>query len=118
MRGLRYFEVERSRDLRRDAPSAEAKHWARLRARRLAGLKFARQENIGTYFVYFVCREKRLIVEVDGATHSTPEELARDARRDAFLRAERYRILRVTNDDVFNNLEGVCETILAALEEE
>ncbi|MGO8737721.1 endonuclease domain-containing protein [Rhodoblastus sp.] len=89
-----------------------------MRARRLAGLKFVRQENIGPYFVDFICREKRLIVEVDGATHSTPEERARDARRDSFLRAERYRVLRVTNDDVFHNLEGVCETILAALENE
>ncbi len=59
----------------------------------------------------FVCREEKLIVEVDGATHSTPEEIAYDARRESFLRDLGHRILRVTNDDVFNNLDGVCVTI-------
>ncbi len=66
-------------------------------------------------FVDFVCRERRLIVEVDGATHSTREELAHDARRQQFLTEARYRILRATNDEAFNNLDGVCETIFLAL---
>jgi very-short-patch-repair endonuclease len=83
----------------------------------LCGLKFVRQENIGPWFADFLCREKRLIVEVDGATHSTPAELLSDARREAFFRAEGYRILRVSNDDVFNNIDGVCDTILAFLDQ-
>jgi very-short-patch-repair endonuclease len=116
MRGLRLFETERSRALRRASTSAEAKLWTKLRRRSLCGLKFVRQDNIGPYFVDFLCREKRLIVEVDGATHSTPAEVASDARREAFFRARDYRILRVSNDDVFNNLDGVCETILAFLD--
>ena len=89
--------------------------WDKLRGRRLAGFKFVRQESIGPFYADFVCREEKLIVEVDGATHSTPEEVACDARRESFLRNFGYRILRVTNDDVFNNLDGVCETILAVL---
>ena len=116
MRGLRFFETERSRELRRASTSAENKLWAKLRARRLGGLKFVRQENIGPYFADFLCRERRLIVEVDGATHSTPAEVVSDARREAFFRAEGYRILRVTNDDVFHNIEGVCATIVAFLD--
>ncbi|MBB4196927.1 very-short-patch-repair endonuclease [Rhodoblastus sphagnicola] len=83
--------------------------------RRLAGFKFVRQENIGPYFADFLCREHRLIVEIDGATHSTDDEIASDRRREAFLREKGFRLLRVTNDDVFNNLDGVCETILAVL---
>ena len=115
MRGLRLHETFRGRALRRAQTPAEARLWSKLRGRRLAGFKFVRQESIGPYFADFICRERRLIVEVDGATHSTDEELARDARRTRFLEEEGYRVLRVTNDEVFNNLEGVCETILFAL---
>jgi len=116
MRGLRLHETNRSRDLRKNQTSAEQQLWRKLRGRNLAGYKFVRQEPIGPYFADFVCREHRLIVEVDGATHSTNEELAHDARRDCFLREAGFRTLRVTNDEVFNNLDGACETILAALQ--
>ena len=115
MRGLRLTETKRSRALRAVQTDAETKLWNELRGRRLAGFKFVRQEAIGPFYADFVCREEKLIVEVDGATHATPEEIAYDARRESFLRDLGYRILRVTNDDVFNNLDGVCETILAVL---
>jgi very-short-patch-repair endonuclease len=116
MRGLRLHERNRSRDLRKNQTPAEQKLWRELRGRNLAGYKFVRQEPIGPYFADFVCREYKLIVEVDGATHSTDEELARDANRERGLREAGYRVLRVTNDEVFNNLDGICETILAALQ--
>jgi very-short-patch-repair endonuclease len=116
MRGLRIHEVKRARGLRRAETSAEAKLWARLRARRLKGFKFVRQEPIGPYFVDFVCREEKLIVEVDGATHSTAEEIAADARRASFLADAGYRIMRVTNADVSDGIEAETETILAAIE--
>ena len=115
MRGLRLFERNRGRDLRCGQTPAEQKLWRKLRGRQLGECKFVRQERIGPFFADFVCRESRLIVEVDGATHSTEEELAYDARREKFLAQAGYRILRVTNDEVFNNLDGVCETIFLAL---
>ena len=52
-----------------------------------------------------------MVVEVDGATHSTDEQIARDAARSAALTAQGYDVLRVTNDDIFHNLGGVLETI-------
>jgi very-short-patch-repair endonuclease len=116
MRGLRLLERNRSRDLRRGQTPAEQKLWRKLRGRQLGEYKFVRQEPIGPYFVDFVCREQRLIVEVDGATHSTDEELAYDARREKFLAGEGYRVLRVSNDEVFSNLDDVCETIFMALQ--
>ena len=116
MRGLRIPETRRARALRAAQPSAEAKLWSRLRARRLNGFKFVRQEPIGPYFADFCCREQMLIVEVDGATHSKDEEIARDARRETLLRAHGYRILRVLNADVYDNLDSVLETIRATLE--
>jgi Protein of unknown function (DUF559) len=63
------------------------------------------------YIVDFACLEARLIVEVDGATHSSDREIAYDRKRDAVLRADGFAVLRATNDDVFNNLEGVLETV-------
>ena len=116
MRGLRSPETDRSRALRRDQSEAERLLWRRLRGRGVGGFKFVRQAPIGPFFADFACREAKLAVEVDGATHSTDDEARRDARREQFLRAQGYRIARVANDDVYRNLDGVIETILAALE--
>lgn len=116
MRGSRLHETFFSRELRKARTSAEQRLWAKLRNRRLGGYKFVRQEPIGPYFVDFVCRKQALIVEVDGATHSTDDEIAYDIRRESFLHETGFRIVRVTNEDIFANLDGVCETILAAVE--
>ena len=96
--------------------SAEARLWSKLRNRGLAGHKFVRQEPIGPYFADFLCRERALIVEVDGATQSTEEELAQDARRSRFLEEKGYTVLRVLNTEVMTELDGVLETIFLALE--
>ena len=87
LRGLRISETRRARGLRRAQTPTEARLWSELRNRGLAGHKFVRQEPIGPYFADFLCRERALIVEVDGATHSTDEELAHDTRRTRFLKA-------------------------------
>jgi very-short-patch-repair endonuclease len=115
MRGLRLIETHRSRALRRTAPAAERLVWRLLSNRGLGGFKFVRQEPIGPYFADFACREAKLAVEIDGATHSTAEELAHDARRSAFLAKQNYRVLRFTNEQVFENVEAVGEAILEAL---
>ena len=116
MRGLRIPETRRARELRADAPSAEAKLWQCIRGRKLNGFKFVRQERVGPYYADFACRSEMLAVEIDGATHSTQAELSRDARRSAFIEDQGYRIIRITNAGVFDNLTGVLETILASLE--
>jgi very-short-patch-repair endonuclease len=67
-------KLTRARELRRDAPIAERKLWEQLRNRNLDGLKFVRQEPIGPYVADFVCRDIKLVVEVDGGTHSTEHE--------------------------------------------
>jgi len=115
MRGLRFVETQRARALRRDAPGAERLLWGRLRNRRLAGMKFVRQESVGPYFADFACGDAKLVVEIDGATHSTEEEIAHDARRTSFLADTGYRVIRFTNAQVFENAEAVEAAILAAL---
>ena len=59
-----------------------------------------------------------MIVEVDGATHGDDAEVAHDARRTAVLEAQGWRVLRVNNEDVFRNLNAVCDAIVWALEEQ
>ena len=99
----------------RNAPSeAEALVWRTLRNRGL-GVKFRRQVPIGPYVVDFVCLEQRLIVENDGPMHDDDERKARDARRDAFLTAEGFRILRLPDDLVRGSTELAIQRIRAAL---
>jgi very-short-patch-repair endonuclease len=76
------------------------------------GHKFVRQEPIAGYVCDFVCRESRLVVEVDGGQHS---ESAADAIRDRRLVEEGYMVLRFWNNDVLGNIEGVLVTIQAEL---
>jgi very-short-patch-repair endonuclease len=109
--------TRRARDMRREMTNAERKVWAALRGHRLEGLQFRRQQPCGPYIADFLCYAARLVVEVDGATHSTPEELARDARRDAWFADNGFEVLRVTNAEVYCEFDGVVETIrLRAME--
>jgi hypothetical protein len=61
--------------------------------------------------------DARPVVEVDGATHSTAEEIVRDATRSAAPSEQGFAILRFTNEDVFRNLDGGLETVRARLKE-
>jgi very-short-patch-repair endonuclease len=115
MRGPDRKSVPIERKLRNTQTDAERKLWFELRDRRLGGFKFVRQEAIGPYIVDFICREQKLIVEVDGGQHA---ESAKDVVRDAYLTREGYRVMRFWNNDVLRNREGVLETILAALQAE
>ena len=70
---------------------------------------------MGSYFADFACRSERLIVEVDGATHSTEAEIANDRARTAELGRQGYRILRITNDEVLHGMDEVLTLIRGAL---
>jgi len=106
----------RVRRLRHQQTKAESLLWSVLRDRRLEGFKFRRQVLIANYIVDFLCRRAKLIVEVDGATHSSSEELAYDRRRELFLSRLGYRVLRVGNDDIYENMTGVLSAVLESLE--
>ena len=112
MRGPDRHKVRVERKLRGAQTDAERKIWFALRDRRLGGFKFVRQEAIGPYVAHFVCREKRLIIELDGGQHA---DNPRDVIRDAYLMQEGYRVLRFWNNDVLSNRDGVLLTILDAL---
>ena len=64
----------------------------------------------------FAEKTNRLLIEIDGSQHSEPEGLTKDAKRDLYLRNNRYNVLRVWNVDVDINMSGVIDTILLALQ--
>jgi very-short-patch-repair endonuclease len=103
-------QLEFARQLRSKQTDTESLLWSRLRAHRLFGLKFRRQQPIGVYVVDFLCPEKRLIVELDGGQHQ--ERAGYDVVRDTWLESEGYIVLRYWNNEVMGNLEGVLEDIV------
>ena len=102
-----------ARRLRKTMTDAEQALWRNLRDRQVEGCRFRRQVPIGRYIVDFACLERRLIVEVDGGQHEVNQ--ADDAVRDAWLKKEGYRVLRLWNNDVLSNREGVLQKIAEAL---
>jgi very-short-patch-repair endonuclease len=101
---------ERARQLRKDATGPEQVLWSVLCHKQLNGLKFRRQHPIEPYIVDFYCSEAKLVVELDGESHD--ERQAYDQKRTEFLNGLGLREMRVTNDEVLGNLEGVAEAIL------
>ena len=102
-----------ARRMRHSPTDAEMRLWRNLRAGRLAGYKFRRQQLIGRYIVDFVCFEERLVIEVDGGQHLDAQ--LSDALRTNWLESEDFRVLRFWNDDVLLRTHLVLEAILNAL---
>ena len=106
-----------SKELRQNQTPAEEILWYYLRKKQLGGLKFRRQEAFGNYILDFVCYEKKLVIELDGGGHLETEQTEHDKSRDKFIMNNGFRVLRVFNNDVFNNIEGVIEEILRLIEQ-
>jgi very-short-patch-repair endonuclease len=79
-------------------------------------LKSVRQAAVGAYFVDFLCRERKMAVEVDGGTHGAKAEITYDAARAAELARLGYRVFRVSNRDVLDNIEPVLDALVAFVE--
>jgi very-short-patch-repair endonuclease len=91
---------------------AEVIHWDQLRDRRFHKLKFRRQHPLGQYIVDFYCAEQSLVVEVDGGIHAS--QLEYDTERTEQLMAKGYRVIRVTNKEINNDLVEVLKKIKVA----
>ena len=103
-----------ARKLRREMTHAESIMWRALRASRFNGLKFRRQVPIGPYVADFLSVQHRLIVELDGRPHDSEQQKAHEAKRDAYLRAKGYRVLRFSNDLII----GGCDIALQRIADE
>ena len=113
-KGLGPFKA-RARQLRTAQSNAEARLGQALRGRRLAHYKFRRQHPVDRYIVDFVALDSKLIIEVDGATHSTHSELEHDSQRTRVLESFGFHVIRVNNLDIYSNLKGVLEMICDTL---
>ncbi len=100
-----------SRKLRKTHNPWETKLWQYLRAGRFCNLKFKRQVQIGQYIFDFSCREKMLLIELDGGQHSESNISARDIVKQNFAINQGYKVLRFLNNDIDKNINGVLETI-------
>ncbi len=113
-----HIDIQRdhARTMRKNMTGAERKLWSALKGRALSGYRFNRQVELGPYIVDFLCREKKLIVEVDGVTHGDGHEVIADKRRAEFLETGGYLVFRAWNIDIYNNLDGVLDGLLQVLE--
>jgi very-short-patch-repair endonuclease len=105
--------LEKARELRKQQTPAEAILWECLRDRQLLNAKFRRQHNIGQIIADFYCHEAKLIIEVDGGIHSTQRD--RDQIRDEWANAQGLTVLRLTNDEILENIEQALKKIATYL---
>jgi very-short-patch-repair endonuclease len=105
-------EHEFVKSLRQNMTDAESLLWRHLRAHRLGGVKFRRQQAIGPYVVDFVHFGARVVVEADGGQHN--ESLA-DKQRDSWLKAQGFRVMRFWNNDILTKTAAVLEAVMAAV---
>ncbi len=103
--------------LRQHLTKPEAILWRMLKGRRIAGARFRRQHPIGPYVADFACVELALVIEVDGASHDGSDQRRHDTLRTARLAGLGWRVVRIRNDDVLRNLEGVWATVQRAVRE-
>jgi very-short-patch-repair endonuclease len=109
-------EQEKRRQLRKVMAPAEVRVWSRMRAKQL-NYKFRRQHSVGAYVLDFYCPEIKLAIEIDGDTHSGMSAHQYDCQRQRFIESFGVRFLRFTNSQIYENLDGVIEQILAIAEQ-
>jgi len=107
-------KAQRARELRQNMTPAEKRLWDVLRANRLQGWHFRRQQIIDGFIVDFYCHKAGLVIEVDGQVHKNLQQA--DAEREVALTRRGLRVIRFTNQQAMSNLENVCEEILATLD--
>ena len=113
---LRYQPVSNeklkvARDLRKAMTEAEKVFWAVVRNRKLDGLKFRRQQPIHGFIADFYCPERNLVVEIDGTSHDGNDKNAYDVERTQILEGHRIRVIRLKNEEVLVNLQGVIKRL-------
>jgi len=113
----RVLEMPKRRMLRNNTPLAENILWYKLSKRQLNGHRFRRQYSIDRYVVDFYCPILKIAIEIDGYSHFNDEAMVYDQERREFIESLGIKVLRFTNREVYEDLEGVLASIAHILEE-
>lgn len=98
---------QNARFLRKNMTNQERKIWSILKNRNFYGFRFLRQFQIGNYIVDFVCRSKKIIIEIDGGQHNHEDDIEYDKNRTKYMNLLGYKVIRFWNNDIDKNIEGV-----------
>jgi len=112
------MSVRQARSLRKNSTEAETRLWSHLRNRQLVGFKFRRQHPMGSRILDFFCEEAKLAIEVDGSGHSYDLKREDDLDREIELYEKGIRVLRISNMEIFENLDGVLNFIIYSIDPE
>jgi very-short-patch-repair endonuclease len=107
-----YYNKVRAKYLRKKETQAEKILWTRLRNRQVDDLKFRRQHPIGYFVPDFYCHEIKLIIELEGKIHDKKEQKEYDKLRKEFIDVWGYSIIEFKNEQIYNNIEKVLQTII------
>lgn len=105
---------EIARKLRKNMTEAERRLWYYLRGKQLNNVSFRRQHPIGNFVTDFCSIDKKMVIELDGSQHLDQE--TKDEQRSQYLRSQGYTVIRFWNDQVMNDINGVLQAIIYALE--
>jgi len=100
-------QIEKSRQLRKNMTLQERKLWDIIKNRQFFGYRFRRQFPLGQYIVDFICREKKIIIEIDGGQHNDIQNQIYDSKRTEYLESLGFNVIRFWNNDVDEDIEGV-----------
>ena len=100
-----------ARTLRKNSTIQEKRLWNLLKNHQFHSLKFKRQQPIGNYIVDFICKEAKIIIEVDGGQHNEKEIIEADNEKTAFLESKGYKVIRFWNNEVYENIEGIIKRL-------
>lgn len=105
----------RARQLRKQSPLAERLFWSRIRNSKIKRIKFRRQFPIHHYILDFYCEEKKIAIELDGESHETDQQWDYDKERTTYLEQQRIQVIRITNEEIYKNLDEVVEWLTEIL---
>ncbi|MDD3302895.1 MAG: endonuclease domain-containing protein [Candidatus Gracilibacteria bacterium] len=98
--------------LRINQTKPEEVFWNKVRNKQFFGLKFRRQYSLGRYILDFYCHSLKICIELDGDSHYGEESIEYDEIRTEFLKSAGIKVIRFTNKEIMNNIEGVLESLI------
>jgi very-short-patch-repair endonuclease len=108
-------QFEFARTMRHIPTEAERLLWERLRKRQVDNYYFRRQHPLSNYIADFYCHSQKLIIEVDGNIHNSPEAIEYDKSREYVLKEFGYTIIRINNSEIFEDIDSVIKKIAEVL---